>query len=131
MQHSVHLIEAQWLFVPTLADIFRELDLELRSVSSDLDRERLLRDQPSLVFIDSDFLSGEPLGVINLARTLVPEGIICVYTGERKREWAKACHFAGATAVFSKHADRGEILTGLRRAIRRQPYTDTHLRPLD
>ena len=125
---SVHLIEAQALFVPTLADVFVELGLQLSGVSNDVDLHGLLEDQPDVLFIDSDYVAQDPLRLVNLLRTVVPEAIICVYTSERESEWAKACHFAGANAVFSKNAVRGEILSGMRDAIVRRSYTDERLR---
>jgi len=125
---SVHLIEAQALFVPALAEMFHEVALELRSVTSDVDMQKLLDERPDLVFVDADFLSQDPLRVVGLLRMLVPEAVICIYTGERSSDWAKACHFAGATAVFSKNADRREIVAGLRDALGRQPFTDVRLR---
>ena len=118
---SVHLIEAQALFVPTLAEVFREAGLDLCSVSNDVDMHKLLDDQPDVLFVDADFVNQEPLRLINALRMLVPNAVICVYTSQRSPDWAKACHFAGATAVFSKHADRREIVDGIQEALRRQP----------
>ncbi|HTU82229.1 MAG TPA: hypothetical protein VMF61_08875 [Candidatus Acidoferrales bacterium] len=125
---SVHLIEAQALFVPILADVFTELGLELTSVSSDIDMHKLLDDQPDVLFVDADFVNQEPLRLINALRMLVPESVICVYTGQRSPDWAKACHFAGATAVFSKNAHRREIVSGMRDALQHERFTDVRLR---
>lgn len=128
---SVHLIEAQALFVPTLAEVFIEIGLDLRSVSSDVDMHKLVDDQPDVLFVDADFLNQEPLRLVNVLRILLPESIICVYTSQRSADWAKACHFAGATAVFSKNAHRREIVAGMHDALRRQTYTDIRLRNQD
>lgn len=125
---SVHLIEAQALFVPTLEKVFSDVGLPLSAVSSDVDLHRLLEAQPDLVFVDADYVSEEPLRLVNLLRTLVPNGIICVYTSERSTQWAKACHLAGATAVFSKNARRDEIIAGMRDALRHRTFTDIRLR---
>jgi DNA-binding NarL/FixJ family response regulator len=124
----VHLIEAQGLFVSTLAEVFGELGLELLNVSSAVDVERVLDEQPDVLFIDADFLDQEPLQLVNSLRLVAPEAVICVYTGEQSPQWARSCHFAGATAVFSKDAHRSEIVAGMRDALRRQPYTDVRLR---
>jgi DNA-binding NarL/FixJ family response regulator len=125
---SVHLIEAQALFVPTLEEVFADVGLSLLAVSSDVDLHQLLEAQPDVVFVDADYVSEEPLRLVNLLRTLVPNGIICVYTSERSAQWAKACHLAGATAVFSKNARRSEIIGGMRDALGRRTYTDVRLR---
>lgn len=128
---SVHLIEAQGLFVPTLAEVFGEIGLEVLNVSSTVDVERILEEQPDVLFIDADFVNEDPLRLVNSLRLIVPEAVICVYTGERSPQWARACHFAGATAVFSKNALRGEIVGGMRDALLRRPYTDVRLRDGD
>jgi DNA-binding NarL/FixJ family response regulator len=128
---SVHLIEAQGLFVPTLAEVFGEIGLEMLNVSSEVNVERILDEQPDVLFVDADFVNEDPLRLVNSLRLVVPEAIICVYTGERSSQWAKACHFAGATAVFSKNAPRSEIVAGMQEALQRRPYTDARLRDGD
>ncbi|HZZ00188.1 MAG TPA: hypothetical protein VFE36_11485 [Candidatus Baltobacteraceae bacterium] len=125
---SVHLIEAQALFVPTLEEVFVDVGLALLAVSSDVDLHRLLEEQPDVVFVDADYVSEEPLRLVNLLRTLVPNGIICVYTSERSAQWARACHLAGATAVFSKNARRNEIIGGMGDALQNRTFTDVRLR---
>lgn len=128
MSASVHLIEAQALFVPILADMFVDIGLHLCGVSSDVEMQRMLEEQPDAVFIDTDYVKQDQLRTINLLRMLVPGAAICVYTSQRSPDWAKACHFAGATAVFSKNARRGEIVLGIQSALLRQIYTDVRLR---
>lgn len=128
---SIHLIEAQALFVPTLEEIFFELGLEVRSISRDVDMHKLLEDQPDALFVDADFVNQEPLRLVNALRLLLPDSVIAVYTSQRSPDWAKACHFAGATAVFSKTAHRSEILEGMNDALRKQIYTDVRLRNED
>jgi DNA-binding NarL/FixJ family response regulator len=125
---GVHLIEAQALFVPTLEEVFVELGLDIRSVSSDVDMHRLLEDQPDVLFLDVDFVNQEPLRLVNALRLLLPDSVICVYTSQRSPDWAKACHFAGATGVFSKNAHRNEIVAGMHEALRKETFTDVRLR---
>ncbi len=124
----VHLIEAQELFVSTLVDVFADAGLQLQSVSKDADFRQLLDEQPDVVFIDVDFTEQEPLHLIRLIHTLLPQAFICVYAGHRTAEWAKACHFSGANAVFSKHADREEIVAGLHDMFETRHFTDVRLR---
>jgi len=125
---SIHLIEAQALFVPALVEVFAELGLDLLGVSGDVDLHGMLETQPDVVFVDADYVNQEPLHLVSLLRTLVPEGAICVYTSERNPRWAAACHAAGATAVLSKNARRGEVVAGLRDAVYHRTYTDVRLR---
>lgn len=119
----MHLIEAQSLFVPALAEIFEELGLQPLNVSSGIDMHALLEEQPDLIFVDADFVGYEPLRSIGTLRTLVPNGIICIYSSERDPLWVEACSDAGAAVVFSKSAERSEILSGVREALRRQGHS--------
>jgi DNA-binding NarL/FixJ family response regulator len=110
--HSVYLIEAQSLFVPTLADVFREAGFELRGVSGDADARTLLDAQPDVVFVDIDYVQQEPVRLVRVLRTLLPRTAICIYTSISK--WVKGRHFPGATVVFGKNEDRQQIVAALR-----------------
>lgn len=108
---SVYLIEAQSLFVPTLADVFREAGFELRGVSGDADARTLLDAQPDVVFVDIDYVAQEPVRLIGILRAILPRAAICIYTSISK--WVKGRRFPGATAVFGKDEDRQQIVAGL------------------
>jgi DNA-binding NarL/FixJ family response regulator len=114
---TVQLIEAQALFVPTLADLFGEVGLELTAVSSGVDVREVLDQSPDVVFLDADFLDQEPLRLINVLGTLLPNAAICMYSSRSGVDWRQACRVAGATAVFGKNAARAEIVSGLRDAL--------------
>ena len=108
---SVYLIEPQSLFVPALLEVFDEAGLQLRGVSSDADARLLLDAQPDILFIDIDYMQQEPGRLIELLGSLLPRSSICVYTGIA--HWLKdrlPCN----TRVLSKHADRQQIVNGLR-----------------
>ncbi len=109
---SVYLIEAQALFVPTLIDVFAEAGLELRGVSGDADARSLIDAKPDVIFVDVDFLTQEPVHLVGFLRTLLPQAAIYVYTSVTS--WVMSAGFPGASAVFSKHASRQEIVAGLR-----------------
>jgi DNA-binding NarL/FixJ family response regulator len=128
---SVHLVEAQALFVDELAEVLAEAGLDLRGVTSDLEPRALSDDPPDVLFVDTDYLEDDPLRQINVVGALAPNTLVCVYTGEEDPEWADSCHFAGAAAIFSKHAPRGEIVAGLRTTLVDRRYTDRRLKPED
>ncbi len=125
---TIHLVEAQALFVQALTEVFAEAGLDVRGVTRDVDPRAMADDPPDALFVDTDYLESDPLRAINLIGALAPKTLVCVYTGEHDPDWAEACHFAGAAAVFSKHANRGEIVAGLREAMRNRTYTDPRLR---
>jgi DNA-binding NarL/FixJ family response regulator len=106
----VYVIEAQSLFVPALLEVLDELGLELRSVSSDVDMEALLEEQPDVVFVDLDFVDREPLRLLRGLRTLLPNTLIWVYCSERDPAWIRAYIQAGASSVFGKNDARNQIL---------------------
>jgi DNA-binding NarL/FixJ family response regulator len=114
----VYVIEAQSLFVPALLEVLDELGLELRSVSSDVDMEALLEEQPDVVFVDLDFVDREPLRLVRALRTLLPNTLIWAYCSERDPAWIRACIEAGASSVFGKNDARNQILTRMRAELR-------------
>lgn len=128
---SVHLIEAQALFVPTLSEVFAELGLEVLGVSSDLDMQTLMEQQPDVLFVDVDYVNITPLRLVDVLRMLVPSAVICIYTSQRSPDWTRQCHAAGASAIFSKNAARNEILSGMSEALDHKTYTDARLRGED
>ncbi len=125
---KVHVIEPQALFASTLGGVFGELGMGVHRISKDADFRELLEEQPAVLFIDADYVTQEPLRLIPLLRTLLPDALIAIYTGQRASEWAKACCFSGANAIFSKSARREEIVDGLRQMLDTGQYTDLRLR---
>jgi len=119
-----YIIEAQDLFVPALSEALVDAGLEIVRVSRHIDLKGLLNLQPRVLFLDLDFIEDEPLETIRLLRTLLPEAYICVYTSDRSDGWSKECHFSGANAVFSKSAQRHELVTGIRSTLATGIYTD-------
>lgn len=124
---SVYLIEAQTLFVPTLVDVFEEAGFEFRGSSVDTSVRQLLNEPPDIVFVDIDFVSQDPLRLISLLRTLLPETVIYVYTSQTNPDWAAACHGAGASGISSKNASRQEIVAGMRTSLEKGTYTDPRM----
>jgi DNA-binding NarL/FixJ family response regulator len=115
----VFLVEAQSLFVPALIEVMTEAGLELLGVSDDADATTLLEAQPDVVFVDIDFLAQEPVRLISVLHSMLPQAAIYVYTSIST--WIKNCSFPGAAAVFSKHADHQQLVDGLRASTFRLP----------
>ncbi|MHB1551652.1 MAG: response regulator [Vulcanimicrobiaceae bacterium] len=123
-----YVIETQKLFVPALVAFLEKAGLKVEKTASQVDLRDLLTEQPQLVFIDLDFLDGEPLETISIVRMLLPTAVICAYTTVKGGvTWPKACHYAGANAVFSKSAQEDEVVAGLRTAIETGSFTDSRL----
>ena len=125
---KVHLIEPQALFVPMLDDLFRDVGLRVSRVTRDAEFQTLLQEQPEIVFVDTDFVEQETINLIVLLRTLLPKTLVAVYTGTHNARRAQACHASGANAVFSKSADREEIVAGLRQMLETGEHTDARFR---
>jgi DNA-binding NarL/FixJ family response regulator len=113
---TVHIIEPQELFVPTLIDVFSEAGIFVDRVDEHVDPHVLLEEQPYLLFIDTDYVD-DPLRMIRLARMLVASVRIVAYT-ESGRALDEALFEAGASVVVAKSAERGSIVEALRGADR-------------
>jgi DNA-binding NarL/FixJ family response regulator len=112
----VHVVEAQYLFVPALIDVFAEAGLVVESVASSIDPRKLLADEPDIVFLDADYMD-EPLEGVRLAHVLLPKARICVYASSMSDLRSRAFIAAGATVVLEKSAERSVVVASLRRAI--------------
>jgi hypothetical protein len=110
---TVHVVEPQELFVPTLVDVFAEAGLKVDRVDDDIHPQVLLDEQPSLLFIDTDYLA-DPLRAVRLAHVLVPDATIFVYGGAARSGAHDAFIAAGATVVLAKSAERTSIVEALR-----------------
>ena len=116
----VHVVEPQALFVPELVEMFSEAGLAVTFVGDRLDPRKLLDDEPDLVFLDVDELES-PEGGIRLARTLVPEADIFVYTPHDGGEHEIIGYLsAGATVVLERSVSRREFVQRLRESDRRR-----------
>ena len=56
-QRCVYIIEPQGLLLEPLMNLFASLDIPVGHVSADIDESYLRRHHPSLIFLDSDYLS--------------------------------------------------------------------------
>jgi len=109
----VHVVEPQDLFVPTLIDVFSEAGLFVDRVGERIDPQVLLEEQPDLLFVDADYLE-DPLRLIRLARVLVPDARIVIYSGAAECGLHDAFLAAGASSVLAKSAERASIVQALR-----------------
>jgi DNA-binding NarL/FixJ family response regulator len=110
---TVHIVEPQELFVPTLIDVFAEAGLPVDRVDDDIHPQILLDEQPDVLFIDGDYLV-DPLRAIRLAHVLVPGARILVYGGAGGSSARDAFIAAGASVVLAKSAERDSIVEALR-----------------
>lgn len=117
---SVHIVEPQELFVPTLIDVFSEAGLFVDRVDESVDPHVLLEEQPHLLFIDTDYVD-DPLRAIRLVRMLVAQVRIIAYT-ESSRSLDEALLEAGANVVLAKSAERTSVVEAIRGAEHFEPF---------
>jgi DNA-binding NarL/FixJ family response regulator len=81
---------------------------------------------PQIVVLDIDNVSIDPLELLRMIRFVLPACIIAVYSGTLEKDWALACHLAGANCVLSKSSDETQISAGLRQVRTSGCFTDPH-----
>ena len=119
-----YIVERQAFFAPYLARTLADANLQVSYVSNEIEFGYLQRSSPDVVFIDSDFLGGEIAEAIREVRKAVPNALICIYSSQTGTAWARACHIAGANAIFTKFATSDELVRGLAEALSLGSYTD-------
>jgi DNA-binding NarL/FixJ family response regulator len=115
----VHIIEPQKLFVPELIDVFSEAGLTVGYVGDRIDPERMLADDPDVVFLDTDEIENPNAGV-RTARKLAPNADIFVYVPTIHGEESFSFTAAGADVVIQKSVSRRELVQRLRESDRRR-----------
>jgi DNA-binding NarL/FixJ family response regulator len=79
---------------------------------------------PEVIVCDVDRVELDSLEFLRRLRFVLPDCMIAVYTGVMTREWARACHFAGANCFLSKHSTAPQLTAGLRGAFEFGCFTD-------
>jgi DNA-binding NarL/FixJ family response regulator len=118
------IIEPQQLFAPFLNQVLSEAGFSIVISLGTLSLDELDRNDPAAVFIDIDFIEGDPINALRQIRQVVPNATICAYTGRADEGWAALCMRAGANCVISKSAATSEIVAGIRRALSVGSYVD-------
>jgi DNA-binding NarL/FixJ family response regulator len=118
------IIEPQRLFAPFLTQVLSEAGFSVIISLETLSLDELGRNEPTVVFIDIDFIDVDPINALRQTRQVVPNATICAYTGNTEEGWSAACIRAGANCVVSKSAVPSEIVAGIQRALRLGSYVD-------
>jgi DNA-binding NarL/FixJ family response regulator len=118
------IIEPQRLFAPFLNQLLSEAGFSVVISLETLSLDELGRNEPTVVFIDIDFIEVDPISALRQIRQVVQNATICAYTGRADVGWAAACMRAGANGVISKSAAPSEIVSGIQRALRVGSYVD-------
>jgi CheY-like chemotaxis protein len=79
---------------------------------------------PELIVCDVDGIDVDPLELLRRLRFVLPDCMIAVYTGVMTREWARACHLAGASCLLSKNSTATQLTAGLSDAFESGCFTD-------
>jgi DNA-binding NarL/FixJ family response regulator len=118
-----YVVEPQFLFVPYLSDVLAGAEMRVVRVAMALDVDDIRAHGPEALFVDTDFLDGDPADAVSAMREALPRAFICAYTdGEGAR--ADRLRFAGANCVLSKRSGAGEITDALLTARTRGAFTD-------
>ena len=120
----IGIIEPQRLFAPFLNQVLSEAGFSVVMSLESLSLDELGRNEPTVVFIDIDFIEVDPINALRQIRQIVPNATICAYTGRADEGWAASCIRAGANCVISKSAAPPEIVAGIQRALRVGSYVD-------
>jgi DNA-binding NarL/FixJ family response regulator len=89
-----------------------------------LNVSQLGKRSPEVIVCDVDGVDVDPLELLRRLRFVVPDCMIAVYTGVMTREWARACHLAGANCLLSKDSTATQLTAGLSGALASGCYTD-------
>ncbi len=109
-------MEPQSLFVPYLSDVLAGAELRVVRVVPTLDVDDIRANHPEALFVDTDFLDGDPADAVSAVREALPGAFICAYT-DGEGTGADRLRFAGANCVLSKRFGAREITTALRTAL--------------
>src|SRR5271167_4678682 len=84
------------VMVPVLSAACKAAGERALAVVARLDVSEIGRLRPGLLICDVDDIDVDPLELLRRLRFVLPDCLIAVYTGVRKRSWSLACHLAGA-----------------------------------
>lgn len=118
------IIEPQRLFAPFLTQVLSEAGFTVVMSLESMSLDELGRNEPTVIFIDIDFIEVDPISALRQIRDIVPNSTICAYTGRMDEGWAATCSRAGANCVIGKSATPAEIVWGIQRAMRVGAYVD-------
>jgi DNA-binding NarL/FixJ family response regulator len=94
------------------------------AIRAPLEVADLGRLEPDILVCDIDGVRVAGLELLRRLRFVLPECLIAVYSGNRRRSWGRDCHLAGANCLLSKSSNRSELAHGMRDAMRTGCFTD-------
>ena len=110
--------------VPLFSAAFKLAGEPSQPTLARLNVAELKRRAPDVLVCDLDDVDADRLELLRQIRFVLPDCLIAVYTGDMKRTWGSACHFAGANCLLSKDSSAKELASGLRDALSTGCYTD-------
>jgi DNA-binding NarL/FixJ family response regulator len=122
---QVGIIEPQRLFAPFLTQVLSEAGFSVVASLDSMALDEIGRNEPTVIFVDIDFIDVDPVTAIRQLRGVVPNSTICAYTGRADGGWAATCSRAGANCIISKSATPSEIVAGIQRALRVGAFVDS------
>src|SRR5579875_3599916 len=122
----VLIVEPQTIFAPHLAFLATLAGAgEITMVPSP--RKIGVMPEVDLIFVDPDYLEGDPFEIVAALARSSAHAAICVLTGEHAPGRSLRFQRAGATAVISKDASDNELVDALGLCAERRPYTDARV----
>jgi DNA-binding NarL/FixJ family response regulator len=112
-----------------LSRVLRRAGFDAPICSLTVSVSALARYAPHVVMIDFDHLCGDQLESVRQIRFVLPNCAIAVVSSNFKSEWARTCHFAGASGVISGSGTSIHMTAGLQRATLTGCYTDPAFAP--
>jgi DNA-binding NarL/FixJ family response regulator len=110
--------------IPLLVAALLSFGYPSPTIAAAISVTELAREGPALLVLDLDRVVTDPIELLRRLRFVLPLSIIAVYTSTLERDWARACHVAGANCLLSKSGDAAQIGAGLRDAIVSGAHTD-------
>ena len=124
---DLYVVEPQTLFISYLTDVLARADMDVVRIATAFDLDDIERAHPGAVFVDTDFLDGEPVSVVETLRGALPAALIFAYVGDQTHRFGELLNAAGATGVLSKHSSATEVVNGIRAAVANGRFLDPRL----
>lgn len=128
---DLYVVEPQTLFIAYLTDVLARADMDVVRIATAFDLGDIERTQPSAVFLDTDFLDGEPVAAVEMVHGALPAAPIFAYVGDTTRGFVEQLTAAGASCILSKNSSPTEVVQGIRDALASGRFIDPRLGDLD
>jgi DNA-binding NarL/FixJ family response regulator len=110
--------------VPSLAAALVDAGCQIPLIADRINITQLGLSRTDLAVLDIDALEIDPLEMLRMARFVLPNCVIAVYTKRRSLAWVRECHLAGANCVLAKESSKAALVFGFKRTLAVGCFTD-------